>query len=100
MCEEFHELAGDRAYADDAAIVCGLARVNGRAVMVIGHQKGRDTKSKIRRNFGIARPADYRKALRLSKMPERISLPILHFLANLCTYPVVGPQSPDNHSFR
>ena len=62
VCDEFHELAGDRAYADDAAIVGGLARISGRACVVIGQQKGRDTKSKIRRNFGMPRPEGYRKA--------------------------------------
>src|SRR5687768_16956859 len=71
MFDEFHELAGDRAFADDAAIVGGLARLDGRAVMVIGQQKGRDTKAKIRRNFGMPRPEGYRKALRLMKMAER-----------------------------
>ena len=68
VCDEFHELAGDRAYADDAAIVGGLARISGRACVVIGQQKGRDTKSKIRRNFGMPRPEGYRKALRLMKL--------------------------------
>src|SRR5688572_6871877 len=77
ICEEFHELAGDRAYADDAAIVGGPARIDGRPVMIIGHQKGRDTKSKIRRNFGMPRPEGYRKALRLMQMAERFKLPIL-----------------------
>ncbi|MDE2246373.1 MAG: acetyl-CoA carboxylase carboxyl transferase subunit alpha, partial [Xanthomonadaceae bacterium] len=80
ICEEFHELAGDRAYADDAAIVGGPARLDGRAVMVIGHQKGRDTKSKVRRNFGMPRPEGYRKALRLMKMAERFGLPLLTFI--------------------
>ena len=74
ICDEFHELAGDRAFADDAAIVGGLARIGGRACMVIGQQKGRDTKSKIKRNFGMPRPEGYRKALRLMKMAERFGL--------------------------
>ncbi|PKM03363.1 MAG: acetyl-CoA carboxylase carboxyl transferase subunit alpha, partial [Gammaproteobacteria bacterium HGW-Gammaproteobacteria-5] len=92
MCEEFHELAGDRAYADDAAIVGGLARIHGRSVMVIGHQKGRDTKSKIRRNFGMPRPEGYRKALRLMKMAERFQLPIFTFIDTPGAYPGVGAE--------
>jgi acetyl-CoA carboxylase carboxyl transferase subunit alpha len=92
MCEEFHELAGDRAYADDAAIVGGPARIDGRAVMVIGHQKGRDTKSKIKRNFGMPRPEGYRKALRLMQMAERFRLPILTFIDTPGAYPGVGAE--------
>ena len=92
MCEEFHELAGDRAYADDAAIVGGPARIDGRAVMVIGHQKGRDTKTKIKRNFGMPRPEGYRKALRLMKMAERFKLPILTFIDTPGAYPGVGAE--------
>jgi acetyl-CoA carboxylase carboxyl transferase subunit alpha len=92
ICEEFHELAGDRAYADDPAIVGGLARIDGRSVMVIGHQKGRDTKSKIRRNFGMPRPEGYRKALRLMETAERFSLPILTFIDTPGAYPGVGAE--------
>ncbi len=92
MCEEFHELAGDRAYADDAAIVGGLARMGGSSVMVIGQQKGRDTRSKIRRNFGMPRPEGYRKALRLMKMAERFGLPILTFIDTPGAYPGVGAE--------
>ena len=92
MAEEFHELAGDRAYADDAAIVGGLARIGGRSVMVIGHQKGRDTKSKIRRNFGMPRPEGYRKALRLMKLAERFHLPVLTFIDTPGAYPGVGAE--------
>ena len=92
MCEEFHELAGDRAYADDAAIVGGPARIDGRAVMVIGHQKGRDTKSKIKRNFGMPRPEGYRKALRLMQVAERFRLPILTFIDTPGAYPGVGAE--------
>ncbi len=92
ICEEFHELAGDRAFADDAAIVGGLARIDGRAVVVIGHQKGRDTKTKIRRNFGMPRPEGYRKALRLMKMAERFKLPILTFIDTPGAYPGVGAE--------
>jgi acetyl-CoA carboxylase carboxyl transferase subunit alpha len=92
LCEEFHELAGDRAYADDAAIVGGLARIGGRACMVIGQQKGRDTKSKIRRNFGMPRPEGYRKALRLMKMAERFGLPLFTFIDTPGAYPGVGAE--------
>ena len=80
ICDEFQELAGDRAYADDQAIVGGLARIDGRPVMVIGHEKGRDNKSKVRRNFGMPKPEGYRKALRLMKLAERFGLPILTFI--------------------
>jgi acetyl-CoA carboxylase carboxyl transferase subunit alpha len=92
ICEEFHELAGDRAYADDAAIVGGLARMDGRAIMVIGQQKGRDTRTKIRRNFGMPRPEGYRKALRLMQMAERFGLPILTFIDTPGAYPGVGAE--------
>jgi acetyl-CoA carboxylase carboxyl transferase subunit alpha len=92
ICEEFIELAGDRAFADDAAIVGGLARIDGRALVVIGHQKGRDTKTKIRRNFGMPRPEGYRKALRLMKMAERFRLPILTFIDTPGAYPGVGAE--------
>jgi acetyl-CoA carboxylase carboxyl transferase subunit alpha len=80
MCDEFQELAGDRMFADDPAIVGGLARIDGRSVMVIGHQKGRDTREKVRRNFGMPRPEGYRKALRLMKLAERFGLPVLTFI--------------------
>ena len=92
MCEEFQELAGDRAYADDPAIVGGLARIDGRPVVVMGHQKGRDTKAKIRRNFGMPRPEGYRKALRLMKLAERFGLPILTFIDTPGAYPGVGAE--------
>lgn len=92
FCEEFHELAGDRAYADDPAIVGGLARIEDRSVVVIGHQKGRDTKSKIRRNFGMSRPEGYRKALRLMKLAEQFKLPILTFIDTPGAYPGVGAE--------
>ena len=92
VCDEFHELAGDRAYADDAAIVGGLARIAGRACVVIGQQKGRDTKSKIRRNFGMPRPEGYRKALRLMKLAERFSLPLFTFIDTPGAYPGVGAE--------
>ncbi|NII12338.1 acetyl-CoA carboxylase carboxyltransferase subunit alpha [Oleiagrimonas sp. C23AA] len=92
MCEEFHELAGDRAYADDHAIVGGMGRINGRPVMIIGHQKGRDTKTKVRRNFGMPRPEGYRKALRLMKMAERFKMPLLTFIDTPGAYPGVGAE--------
>jgi acetyl-CoA carboxylase carboxyl transferase subunit alpha len=90
--DEFHELAGDRAFADDAAIVGGPARLDGRPVMVIGHQKGRDTKQKIRRNFGMPRPEGYRKALRLMQMAERFRLPVLTLIDTPGAYPGVGAE--------
>ena len=92
MFEEFHELAGDRTYADDAAIVGGPARLEGKSVMVIGHQKGRDTKQKIRRNFGMPRPEGYRKALRLMQTAERFKMPILTFIDTPGAYPGVGAE--------
>ncbi|HEV2679484.1 MAG TPA: acetyl-CoA carboxylase carboxyltransferase subunit alpha, partial [Rhodanobacter sp.] len=92
ICEEFHELAGDRMYADDAAIVGGLGRINGRSVVIIGHQKGRDTKTKVRRNFGMPRPEGYRKALRLMKMAERFGLPLLTLIDTPGAYPGVGAE--------
>jgi acetyl-CoA carboxylase carboxyl transferase subunit alpha len=90
--DEFHELHGDRAFADDRAIVGGMARIEGRPVMVIGHQKGRDTKEKILRNFGMPRPEGYRKALRLMEMAERFGLPILTFIDTPGAYPGVGAE--------
>ena len=92
ICDEFQELAGDRAFADDAAIMGGLGRIDGRSVMIIGHQKGRDTKSKIKRNFGMPRPEGYRKALRLMKLAERFGLPILTFIDTPGAYPGVGAE--------
>ena len=92
ICDEFQELAGDRAYADDAAIVGGLARIGGRAVVVIGHEKGRDTKAKLKRNFGMARPEGYRKALRLMKLAERFGLPLLTFIDTMGAYPGIGAE--------
>ena len=90
--DSFEELHGDRAYADDPAIVGGLARLAGRAVMVIGHQKGRDTKEKILGNFGMPRPEGYRKALRLMDMAERFRLPVLTFIDTPGAYPGVGAE--------
>ena len=92
MCDEFQELAGDRAYADDKAIVGGLGRINGQPVMIIGHQKGRDTKTKVMRNFGMPRPEGYRKALRLMKMAERFRLPLITFIDTPGAYPGIGAE--------
>ncbi len=92
MCDEFHELAGDRMYADDAAIVGGLGRINGRPVMIIGHQKARDTKGKVHRNFGMPRPEGYRKALRLMQMAERFKLPLITFIDTPGAYPGIGAE--------
>lgn len=89
---DFHELHGDRTYADDPAIVCGLARLEGNPVMVIGHQKGRDTKEKIYRNFGMPRPEGYRKALRVMKMAERFKLPIICLIDTPGAYPGIGAE--------
>ena len=90
--DEFHELHGDRAFADDHAIVGGLARFRGRAVVFIGQQKGRDTKAKIFRNFGMPRPEGYRKALRLMNMAARFHLPLLTFIDTPGAYPGVGAE--------
>ncbi|GBU08863.1 acetyl-CoA carboxylase carboxytransferase alpha subunit [Gammaproteobacteria bacterium] len=92
MIDDFQELHGDRSYADDYAIVGGLGRLDGRSVMIIGHQKGRDTKEKIRRNFGMPRPEGYRKALRLMKMAERFNIPILTFIDTPGAYPGIGAE--------
>ncbi len=89
---DFHELHGDRTYADDPAIVCGMARLDGQPVMVIGHQKGRDTKQKIYRNFGMPRPEGYRKALRIMKMAERFRLPIICLIDTPGAYPGIGAE--------
>lgn len=92
LFDEFHEFHGDRMFADDHAIVGGLAHFRNRAVMVIGQQKGRDTKAKIFRNFGMPRPEGYRKALRLMKMAERFRLPVLTFIDTPGAYPGVGAE--------
>ncbi len=89
---EFQELHGDRLFADDPAIVGGLARLDGRSVVVIGHQKGRDTREKVERNFGMSRPEGYRKALRLMKMAERFSLPVVTLIDTPGAYPGVGAE--------
>ncbi len=90
--DDFTELHGDRAFGDDPAIVAGTARLENRPVMVISQQKGRDTKDKIRRNFGMPRPEGYRKALRLMQMAERFSLPVVTFIDTPGAYPGVGAE--------
>ena len=92
LFDEFHELHGDRAFAEDHAIVGGLGRFRGRSVVVIGQQKGRDTKAKVFRNFGMARPEGYRKALRLMKLAERFRLPVITFIDTPGAYPGVGAE--------
>ena len=92
LCTDFQELHGDRHFADDHAIVGGLARFDGQSVVVIGHQKGRDTKEKIRRNFGMPRPEGYRKALRLMHTAEKFGLPVLTFVDTPGAYPGIGAE--------
>ncbi|MFU2488238.1 acetyl-CoA carboxylase carboxyltransferase subunit alpha [Thauera sp. WH-1] len=89
---DFQELHGDRSYADDKAIVGGLARFNGQSCVVIGHQKGRDTKEKIARNFGMPRPEGYRKAMRLMKLAEKFGLPVFTFVDTPGAYPGIGAE--------
>ena len=89
---DYQELHGDRMYADDAAIIGALARISGMPVMVIGHQKGRDTKSRVIRNYGMPKPEGYRKALRLMQMAERFQLPIVTLIDTPGAYPGVGAE--------
>src|SRR5262245_10168280 len=89
---DFQELHGDRHFHDDPAIVAGLARLEGRPVMVIGQQKGRDTKQKVHRNFGMAKPEGYRKALRLMQLAERFKVPVLTFIDTPGAYPGIGAE--------
>lgn len=89
---DFQELHGDRHFADDQSIVGGLARFNGQACMVIGHQKGRDTKERAMRNFGMSRPEGYRKALRLMKLAEKFGLPVFTFVDTPGAYPGIGAE--------
>ena len=89
---DFEELHGDRTYADDAALVTGIGRLKGRPVVVIGHQKGRDTKEKVARNFGMPRPEGYRKALRVMKMAERFGMPVVTFIDTPGAYPGIGAE--------
>lgn len=90
--DEFEEIHGDRHFADDAAIVGGIARIDGRPVMVVGHQKGREVKEKIRRNFGMPRPEGYRKALRIMEMAERFKLPVMTFIDTPGAYPGIDAE--------
>lgn len=89
---DFDELCGDRAYADDKALIGGTARLDGKPVMIIGHQKGRNTTEKVKRNFGMPRPEGYRKALRLMKMAERFNMPIITFIDTPGAYPGIGAE--------
>ena len=89
---DFEELHGDRSYADDASIVGGVARFNGQSLMVIGHQKGRDTKEKILRNFGMPRPEGYRKAMRLMRLAEKFGIPVVTFIDTPGAYPGIGAE--------
>ncbi|MCU7960546.1 MAG: acetyl-CoA carboxylase carboxyltransferase subunit alpha [gamma proteobacterium symbiont of Bathyaustriella thionipta] len=92
IVDDFEEMHGDRSFADDKAIVGGVGRIEGHSVMVIGHQKGRDTKEKLYRNFGMPRPEGYRKAMRLMQFAERFSLPILTFIDTPGAYPGVDAE--------
>ncbi|MFK8028269.1 MAG: acetyl-CoA carboxylase carboxyltransferase subunit alpha [Gammaproteobacteria bacterium] len=89
---DFEELHGDRAYSDDAAIICGIAKFEGRSIAVIGHQKGRNTKENLKRNFGMPRPEGYRKALRIMEMAEKFQMPIVTFIDTPGAYPGVGAE--------
>ena len=92
LSPDFQELHGDRMYADDPAIIGGIGRLDGRAVMFIGHQKGRDTKERVRRNYGMPKPEGYRKAQRLMRLAEKFSLPIVTFIDTPGAYPGVGAE--------
>lgn len=92
MCEEFIELHGDRRYSDDPAIVAGLAKIDGKNIVIMGHQKGRDTKEKIRRNFGMPHPEGYRKALRVMQMAAKFNLPMVNLVDTPGAYPGVGAE--------
>jgi acetyl-CoA carboxylase carboxyl transferase subunit alpha len=92
MITDFEELHGDRNFADDKAIVCGMGRLEGVPVVVIGHQKGRDTKEKVERNFGMPRPEGYRKALRVMRLAERFKMPVITFIDTPGAYPGMGAE--------
>lgn len=92
LITDFEELHGDRTYADDQALITGMGRFNGQSVIVIGHQKGRDTKEKVARNFGMPRPEGYRKALRVMKLAERFGMPVLTFIDTPGAYPGIGAE--------
>ena len=89
---DFQELHGDRMYADDPAIIGGIGRIDGRPVMFIGHQKGRDTKERVRRNYGMPKPEGYRKAQRLMRMAEKFKMPVVTFIDTPGAYPGVGAE--------
>ena len=92
IAPDFQELHGDRMYADDPAIIGGVGRIDGRAVMFIGHQKGRDTKERVRRNYGMPKPEGYRKSQRLMKMAEKFSMPVVTLIDTPGAYPGVGAE--------
>jgi len=92
LFSDWEELHGDRHYADDPSIVCGMARLDGRAVVVVGQQKGRDAKERVYRNFGMPKPEGYRKAMRMMKMAEKFNLPVLTFIDTPGAYPGIGAE--------
>ena len=92
IAPDFQELHGDRMFADDSAIIGGIGRLDGRAVMFIGHQKGRDTKERVRRNYGMPKPEGYRKSQRLMKMAEKFSMPVVTFIDTPGAYPGMGAE--------
>jgi acetyl-CoA carboxylase carboxyl transferase subunit alpha len=92
ICTDFHELHGDRMYADDHSLVGGLARLEGEPILIIGHQKGRDTKERMWRNYGMARPEGYRKALRLMRLAEKFGLPLVTLIDTAGAYPGIGAE--------
>jgi len=92
ICTDFHELHGDRMYADDHSLIGGLARLDGEPIVIIGHQKGRDTKERMWRNYGMARPEGYRKALRLMRLAEKFGLPLVTMIDTAGAYPGIGAE--------
>ena len=92
IMDDFVELSGDRLYRDDKAIVCGLAKFNGKNIAVVGHQRGKDTRENLERNFGCAHPEGYRKAMRVMKLAERFRLPIISFIDTRGAYPGIGAE--------
>ena len=92
LMTEFLELHGDRSFSDDKAIICGLAKIDNQRVVVMGHQKGRDTKENLKRNFGCAHPEGYRKALRMMQMAEKFQLPVVIFIDTPGAYPGIGAE--------
>lgn len=92
LVADFQELHGDRMYADDSAIIGGIGRIDGRSVMLIGHQKGRDTKERVRRNYGMPKPEGYRKAQRLMRMAEKFKMPVVTFIDTPGAYPGLGAE--------